>query len=110
MQKYSVIWSKSAEFDLELVIEYLKHDSVEMAKEVFFEIKKECDLLNFMPERKRVVPELQQMGILKYREILFKRWRIVFKIEDAEVLVLLVIDGSRNFEDLMFQRLLNNSD
>jgi len=106
MQKYSVIWSKSAEFDLELVIEYIKHDSIVMAKEIFIDIKKECDQLNFMPDRKRVVPELQQIGILKYREILFKRWRIVFKIEDDKVLVLLVVDGSRNFEDVMFQRLL----
>ena len=107
MKKYDVIWSRSAEFDLESVIEYLKHDSVTMAKEIFFAIKQECDQLNYLPDRKRIVPELQQMGILKYREILFKRWRIVFKIENYKVFVLLVVDSSRNFEDVMFQRLLS---
>jgi len=107
MQKYSVIWTKNAQYDLKLVIEYIKSDSLENAKDIFFEIKKECDQLNFMPIRKRIVPELQQIGIFKYREIIYKRWRIVFKVEELKVSVLLVVDSSRNLEDLMFQRLLN---
>ena len=110
MGKYSVIWTKNAQFDLELIIEYIKGSSKTTAKDIFFEIKKEYDSLYFMPIRKRVVPELQHIGILKYREIIYKRWRIVFKVEESKVWVLLVIDSSRNPEDLMFQRLLNNND
>ena len=110
MYRYSVVWTKNAQFDLELIIEYIKPRSKTIAKDIFFEIKKECDNLYFMPTRKRVVPELQHIGILKYREIIYKRWRIVFKIEESKVSVLLVIDSSRNLEDLMFQRLLNNND
>jgi len=110
MHKYSVMWTKSAQFDLELIIEYIKLSSQTTAKDIFLEIKKECDNLYFMPTRKRVVPELQHIGILKYREIIYKRWRIVFKVEDSKVLVLLVVDSSRNLEDLIFQRLLNNND
>ena len=108
MHRHSVVWTKSAQFDLELIIEYIKPNSKQIAKEIFFEIKKECDDLHFMPTRKRVVPELKHMGILKYREIIYKRWRIVFKIEASKVSVLLVVDSSRNLEDLLFQRLLNN--
>ncbi len=110
MYKYSVIWTKNAQFDLELIIEYIKLSSKTTAKDIFLEIKKECDKLYFMPTRKRVVPELQHIGILKYREIIYKRWRIVFKVEDSKVLVLLVVDSSNNLEDLIFQRLLNNND
>jgi plasmid stabilization system protein ParE len=110
MHRYSVIWTKNAQFDLELIIEYIKPNSKTIAKDIFFEIKKECDNLYFMPTRKRVVPELQHIGILKYREIIYKRWRIVFKVEESKVSVLLVVDSSRNLEDLMFQRLLNNND
>ena len=108
MYKYQVVWTKNAQFDLELIIEYIKPNSLTIAKNIFFEIKKECDNLYAMPSRKRIVPELQQVGILKYREIIYKRWRIVFKIEQSTVSVLLVVDSSRNLEDLMFQRLLNN--
>lgn len=110
MHRYSVVWTKNAQFDLELIIEYIKPNSKKTAKDIFLEIKKECDNLYVMPTRKRVVPELQHIGILKYREIIYKRWRIVFKVEESKVSVLLVVDSSRNLEDLMFQRLLNSND
>ncbi|MGB5791825.1 hypothetical protein [Poseidonibacter sp.] len=41
MKKFEVIWTKRATFDLELIIEYIKTDSLDMAKKIFFEIKKE---------------------------------------------------------------------
>lgn len=106
MKQFEVIWTKSAEFDLWSIIEYIKTDSADIAKDIFFEIKKECDDLYFFPERKRVVPELQQIGILKYREIIHKRWRIIYKIDNAKVYVLSVVDSSRNLEDILFQRLI----
>jgi plasmid stabilization system protein ParE len=106
MKKFDVIWTKSAEFDLESIIEYIKLDSIEMAKKVFFAIKSECNNLYYYPERKRIVPELQQIGILKYREIIYQRWRIIYKIENTKVSILLVVDSSRNLEDILFQRLI----
>ena len=106
MKNYEVIWTKNAQYDLESIIEYIKIDSINTAKKIFFEIKKECDNLYYFPERKRVVPELQQIGIFKYREIIHKRWRILFKIDDKKVYILLVVDSSRNLEDILFQRLM----
>ena len=106
MKSYQVKWSENAEFDLESIIDYIKVDSINIAKNIFLGIKEECQKLYYFPERKKVVPELQQIGILKYRELNYKRWRIVFKIQDDIVYVLLVADSSRNMEDLLFQRLL----
>lgn len=105
MEQFEVIWTKSAQFDLELIIEYIKTDSLSIAKNIFYEIKKECNNLYFFPQKKRIVPELQQIGILKYREIVHKRWRILYKIDGEKVYILLVIDSSRNLEDILFQRL-----
>ena len=107
MKNFEVIWTKNAQFDLESIIEYIKIDSVNIAKKIFFEIKNECANLYYFPQRKRVVPELQQIGILKYREIIHERWRIVFKIDNTKVYVLLVVDSRRNLEDILFQRLLD---
>ena len=106
MKNYQVLWTKNAEFDLESIIEYIKVDSINIAKDIFFEIKKEYQELHYFPERKRIVPELQQIGIVKYRELLYKRWRIIFTIQDKKAYILLVVDSSRNMEDLLFQRLL----
>ncbi len=108
MKQFEVIWTKSAQFDLESIIEYIKTDSLTTAKKIFFEIKKECDELYCSPQRKRIVPELQQIGILKYREIIHKRWRIIYKIDNKKVYILLVVDSSRNLEDVLFQRLIKN--
>ena len=107
MKQFEVIWTKNAQFDLESIIEYIKIDSVNIAKKIFFEIKEECANLHYFPERKRVVPELQQIGILKYREIIHERYRIIFKIDNTKVYVLLVVDSRRNLEDILFQRLID---
>ena len=106
MKQFEVIWTKNAQFDLESIIEYIKIDSVNIAKKIFFEIKKECENLHYFPERKRVVPELQQIGISKYREIIYEKYRIIFKIDNTKIYVLLVVDSRRNLEDILFQRLI----
>ena len=107
MKKFEVIWTKNAQFDLESIIEYIKIDSVNIAKKIFLEIKNECVNLHYFPQRKRVVPELQQIGILKYREIILERYRVIFKIDNTKVYVLLVVDSRRNLEDILFQRLID---
>lgn len=107
MKQFEVVWTKNAQFDLESIIEYIKIDSLDIAKKIFFEIKKECSNLYYSPQRKRVVPELQQIGISKYREIIHERWRIIFKIDNTKVYILLVVDARRNLEDILFQRLID---
>lgn len=112
MQKFEVLWTKNAKFDLELIIEFIKIDNINTAKNIFFEIKKECESLYYFPKRKRkrIVPELQQIGISKYREVIYKRWRIIYKIDNTKVYILIVVDSSRNLEDILFQRLVNTKE
>ena len=108
MKSFEVIWTKNAEYDLEEIIEYIKADSVEVAKDIFFEIKEQCNDLAIFPLSRRIVPELQHIGILRYRELIYKRWRIVYKIEDEKVYILIVVDSSRDIEDILFRRLVKN--
>ena len=106
MKQYQVEWTDNAIYDLEKIIEYIKIDSISTAKNIFYEIKNSCNDLYYFPERKRIVPELQHISIVKYREIIYKRWRILFKIEKQRVDVLIVVDSSRNLEDILLQRLI----
>jgi plasmid stabilization system protein ParE len=108
MKKFKVVWTKSAELDLELIIEYIKTGSIDTAKKIFAEIRQEANKLHALPKRKRVVPEFQNIGITKYREIIYKRWRIIYKIDAETVYVLVVADSSRNLEDILFQRLIKS--
>ena len=108
MKSFEVIWTKNAEYDLEEIIEYIKTDSIETAKDIFFEIKKECNSLSIFPKSRRIVPELQYIGILKYRELIYKRWRIIYKIENEKIYILIVVDSNRDIEDILFRRLLKD--
>ena len=110
MKTFEVLWTKNAEFDLESIIEYIKTDSVKLAKDIFFEIRNRCNDLSTFPASGRIVPELQQIGVLKYRELIYKRWRIVYKIENDKIFIVAVVDSSRDIEDILFQRLLKNDD
>ena len=47
-------------------------------------IKEKTETLYLHPNRGRIVPELQEHGILQYREILVKRWRIIYRVDDTE--------------------------
>ncbi len=105
-KSFKVLWAKSAQNDLEQIIEYIKIDNIDTAKNVFLELKSECDELYYFPEKFRVVPELQKINIIQYREVIYKRWRVVYKITGANIYILFVIDSSRNVEDLLLQRLL----
>ena len=105
-RKFDVLWTQSARYDLESIVEFIKTDSPDIAKKTFDQIRQRCEDLYFFPERNRIVPELRQIGITKYRELIYKRWRVVYKIDKTTVYILLVVDASRNLEDLLLQRLL----
>ena len=106
MKKVKGLWVKSAQYDLENIIEYIKLDDINTAHDVFVQIRLECNELYCFPEKFRIVPELQTININRYREVVYKRWRIVYKIVDSNVYILFVIDSSRNVEDVLLQRLL----
>ena len=105
--KYKVIWTKSAEQDLNQIIDYiLNNEEINNAKKIYEKIKSRIILLNENPEQGRVVPELQLLKIKKYREVIINPWRIIYKIDSNKVFILLVIDGRRNLEDLLLDRLI----
>ena len=108
MKNFEVIWTKNAQYDLEEIIEYIKTDSLKAAKAIFFEIKEQCNNLSIFPTSRRVVLELQYIGILHYRELIYKRWRIVYKVESEKIYILIVIDSSMDIEDILFRRLLKD--
>ncbi len=45
--------------------------------------------------------ELRYYGILIYRELSSRPWRIIYRVEQNTVWVLAVIDGRMNVEDIL---------
>ena len=53
-----------------------------------------------------MVPELAHFGMRTWRELVVRPYRLVYRIEGDTVTVLAVIDGRRDLEDVLLERLL----
>ncbi len=103
---YQVIWTHVAESDLKEIIEYISLDRPQTALKILKKIKDKVSDLYDLPERGRIVPELQSQGILQYRELVIPPWRLIYKILDRTILVLSVIDSRQNVEDILLKRMI----
>jgi plasmid stabilization system protein ParE len=102
---YKILWADVAEHDLMDIIEYIAINSPANALKTLQKIKKMASILYTLPERGRVVPELQDQGIQIYRELISAPWRIIYRISDKNIYVLSVLDARRNVEDILLRRL-----
>ena len=103
---YEIIWTNAAENDLKSIIEYISVDSPKNALKLLKKIKQRASNLYTLSERGRIVPELQEQGILQYRELVITPWRLIYRIAECEIYVLSVIDSRRNVEDILLNRFI----
>lgn len=100
-----VIVSKFAEDDLNEIVEYYFLLSQNYVEKIISEFEENVMSLKKHPRSGRVVPELEKQGILQYRELIQGYYRIVYEIFDDKVIVHTIIDGRRNFEDIIISKL-----
>jgi len=105
-KKYKVEWAAVAEGDLKQIIDYIAMDSPGNALQILEKIRHKASALYTLPERGRVVPELQGQGINIYRELIVNPWRIVYRITDTTVYILSINDSRQNVEDILLNRFL----
>lgn len=104
--KYKIIWTNVAENDLKNIIEYISVDSPQNALKILKKIKQKATNLYTLPERGRIVPELQDQGVLQYRELVIPPWRLIYRTSERKIFVLSVIDSRQNVEDILLKRLI----
>ncbi len=104
--KYKVKWALPANHDLIEIAEFIAEDSPETARKIVKKIRQRVSNLKIAPERGRVVPELGNHGITQYKEMIVSPWRIMYQINEKIVYVVLVVDGRRNLEDVIFKRIM----
>ena len=105
--KYEVRIDNVASGDLYAIYRYVAiNDSQVKAGHLLDSIQKAMTSLETMPARCSYPPELQRWGIFDFREVFFKPYRIIYEIKGKTVFIHAVLDGRRNCEDLLQQRLL----
>ena len=106
----SVFLTNDAAGDLEEIYDYIAlHDAPQKADYVLEQIEKAFARLSQFPERGAHPRELLALGIREYREIFFKPYRIIYRIVDKNVYILLVTDGRRDMQTLLQRRLVGSS-
>jgi toxin ParE1/3/4 len=99
-----IVWTETAIKDLEVIIEYISVDTIDVAIEKYNVIKYATNDLKKYPEKGRIIPKLETNNIRKYREIIVKPWRIMYKREQKIVYIMAIIDRRRNIEDILMRR------
>ncbi|MCK9374247.1 MAG: type II toxin-antitoxin system RelE/ParE family toxin [Sulfuricurvum sp.] len=103
---FSVFWTETAQRDLSALADHIYQESPQNARNIFLTIRERAENLNRFPERGRVVPELADIGLFTYRELIIERWRLIYKINKDHVFVTALFDSRQNMEDILFQRLI----
>jgi len=103
---FQVYLTRDAERDLEELYDYIAtHDSPENADQVLDQIEQTFQQLAEFPQRGNYPRELLALGIRDFREVFFKPYRIIFRILDDAVFVMLIVDGRRDMQSLLQRRL-----
>ena len=105
MEIKEVIVSQFAEDDLNEIVEYYFSLSPNYVENIVSEFETNILSLQQYPKRGRIVPELDRQGISQYRELMQGYYRIVYEISEDKIIVHTIIDGRRNFEDIIISKL-----
>ena len=104
---FSVLLTEDAAVDLEDIYSYIsEHDSPQKAEYVIDQIESKFVSLSEMPDRGVYPKELLKLGIRDYREVFFKPYRIIYRVDEDNVYVYLIVDGRRDMQTLLQRRLL----
>ncbi len=108
MRDFTALWTRTAEADLNAIIDYIGAESPADAVNVLLTLQRRAQALETQPARGRVVPELRAIDVRHYRELIERPWRIIYRIEQARVLVMAVFDSRRDLESILLDRLVRN--
>jgi len=103
---YFPVFTKFAEEDLAEILDYFVDKNPSYISKLLKRIEIRLEELRHFPQRGRVVPELEKKSITDYRELIEGNYRIIYHIKDQTVFILSIIDGRRNFEEVIVTKLM----
>jgi plasmid stabilization system protein ParE len=108
-RRFRVVWAEAAARDLEELVAFVAQDSIRSAERLVAKFRAKAGSLERKPMRGRVVPELSRFGMGSWHELVARPYRIVYRVSGDGVTVLALLDGRRDLEDLLLERLLRTS-
>lgn len=104
---YQVFLTNDAAYDLEDLYNYISaHDTPDNADCVLEHNEQIFLSLTDSPERGTYPNELLAVGLREYRELYFKAYRIIYRVIEQNVYIMMIADGRRDMQALLQRRLL----
>ncbi len=104
---YSVILLEGAIKDIEAIYRYvLKSGKKTAAKNMIARLRKACESLSENPERGHIPHELSKIDQFEYRQIVVKKYRIIYQLAKPSVFIFGIIHGNRDIGEVLRQRIL----
>ena len=102
-----VLWSFDAKADIAEIVGYIKEMAgAKIARQVYERVQEKIDKSISYPESYRVVPELAEIGVFEYREIIEAPWRVFFRTTENEIRIVSIVDGRRNVEEILYRKMI----
>ena len=101
-----VLTPEAVEDILEIYNYILERDGEKGAESILSRLEKKACSLDTLVQRGKFPDELVPFGNRKIREVQETPWRIFYRVEKDEVLVLAVLDGRRSMAELLQDRLM----
>lgn len=104
---FEVLLSSDAERDMEDLYRFVAlNDSADKADHLLSAMEETCLGLMEMPQRGNIPKELERLGIAEFRELHHKPYRVIYRIRGRQVVIYCILDGRRDMQTLLQQRLL----
>ena len=104
---YDVFLVADAEKDILEIYNYMaRNDSVLQADTLLQQLEQTCQTLSQTPHHGHIPPELERIGVLEYKDIHYKSYRIIYQLSKSSVHVHSILDGRRHLQELLQKRLL----
>jgi plasmid stabilization system protein ParE len=87
---------------------YLLREAPLRAEEIVERLVACGESLQLSPERGRRPPELRAIGDRSWREVPEAPWRLICRVTERRIEIHAVVDGRRDLEDVLLERILGS--
>lgn len=108
MSDHEIYWTPTALQDLASILPHIAAENPTNAAAVIDKLEARAESLGTLTPRGRTVPELREIGVHQYRELIERPWRLIYTVEAGRVAVVAVLDARRDLQTLLLERLIRS--
>ena len=104
---YQIAWTPVAMADLDDILIYIAaQDCADAAMAIYEKLMSKIETLTSKPSRCQIPPELREIGVFEYHELIVAPYSIFFRVYENSVGIIAVFDRRRDLEELLLERAL----